>query len=110
MTSFVPTSDDRFSFGLWTVGWRGIDVFGGPVRAPLDPVEAVERLAELGAAAVTFHDDDLFAFGSTEAERQSQIDRLKGALAAGMAASAESAAQIDAVTIETARSSLCDFR
>ena len=30
MTSFVPTKNDRFSFGLWTVGWRGIDVFGGP--------------------------------------------------------------------------------
>ena len=27
------------------------------------------------------HDDDLFVFGSTDAERQNQIDRLKGALA-----------------------------
>src|SRR3546814_6740311 len=30
---------------------------------------------------LSFHDDDLFAFGSTDAERQAQIDRLKGALA-----------------------------
>jgi xylose isomerase len=78
MTSFVPTSDDRFSFGLWTVGWRGIDVFGGPVRAPLDPVEAVERLAELGAAAVTFHDDDLVPDDST---RRAMLDRFGTALA-----------------------------
>ena len=59
MTDYTPTKDDKFSFGLWTVGWQGVDVFGGAVRPPLDPVEAVHRLAELGAAAVTFHDDDL---------------------------------------------------
>uniref|UniRef100_UPI0034E98B3A TIM barrel protein n=1 Tax=Enterococcus faecium TaxID=1352 RepID=UPI0034E98B3A len=44
-------------------------------------VHAVEKLAELGASGLTFHDDDLFPFGSTDAERQHQIDRLKGALA-----------------------------
>ena len=55
----APTPADRFSFGLWTVGWQGVDVFGGAVRPPLDPVQAVHTLAELGAAAVTFHDDDL---------------------------------------------------
>ena len=76
-----PSRDDKFSFGLWTVGWPGADPFGGPTRAPLDVVHAVERLAEIGAYGVTFHDDDLFAFGSTEAQRQRQIDRLKQALA-----------------------------
>jgi xylose isomerase len=79
MSSYAPTRDDRFSFGLWTVGWRGIDVFGGPVRAPLDPVEAVERLAELGAAAVTLHDDDLVPDDST---RRATLDRFGTALAA----------------------------
>jgi xylose isomerase len=44
-------------------------------------VEGVEKLAELGAYGLTFHDDDLFAFGSTDAERQKQIERLKQALA-----------------------------
>ena len=44
-----PTPEDRFSFGLWTVGWQGVDPFGGAVRPPLDPVEAVHRLAEAGA-------------------------------------------------------------
>lgn len=76
-----PTRDDKFSFGLWTVGHNGSDPFGGPTRAPLDVVHAVERLAELGAYGLTFHDDDLFAFGSTDAERQTQVDLLKGALA-----------------------------
>ncbi len=77
-----PTKADKFSFGLWTVGWPGNDPFGGPTRAPLDVVHVVEKLAEIGAYGLTFHDDDLFAFGSTDAERQTQIDRLKGALAA----------------------------
>jgi xylose isomerase len=76
-----PTRDDKFSFGLWTIGYNGTDPFGGPTRPPLDVVEAVTRLAEIGAYGLTFHDDDLFAFGSNDAERQKQIDRLKQALA-----------------------------
>ena len=81
MTAPTPTRDDKFSFGLWTVGYNGTDPFGGPTRAALDVVHVVEKLAELGAYGLTFHDDDLFPFGSTDAERQKQIDRLKGALA-----------------------------
>ncbi|UOQ90009.1 xylose isomerase [Agromyces endophyticus] len=77
----APTRDDKFSFGLWTVGYNGTDPFGGPTRDALDVVHVVEKLAELGAYGLTFHDDDLFAFGSTDAERQTQIDRLKQALA-----------------------------
>ena len=77
----TPTREDKFSFGLWTVGYNGTDPFGGPTRNALDVVHVVEKLAELGAYGLTFHDDDLFAFGSTDAERQKQIDRLKGALA-----------------------------
>ena len=80
MPTPTPTKADKFSFGLWTIGYNGADPFGGPTRAPLDVVHAVEKLAELGAYGLTFHDDDLFAFGSTDAERQKQIDRLKGAL------------------------------
>ena len=59
-----PTKEDRFSFGLWTVGWTARDPFGDATRPVLDPVESVHRLAELGAYGVTFHDDDLVPFGS----------------------------------------------
>ncbi|MGI6879683.1 xylose isomerase [Microbacterium sp. gxy059] len=79
--SLTPTPADRFAFGLWTIGYSGADPFGGPTRPPLDVVHGVERLAELGASGLTFHDDDLFAFGSTDAERQKQIDRLTQAMA-----------------------------
>ncbi len=77
----TPTPQDRFSFGLWTVGYTGSDPFGGPTRPTLDVVHVVEKLAELGAYGLTFHDDDLFAFGAAESERREQIDRLKQALA-----------------------------
>ncbi|MFF5727142.1 xylose isomerase, partial [[Kitasatospora] papulosa] len=29
---FTPTPADRFTFGLWTVGWRGNDPFGDATR------------------------------------------------------------------------------
>jgi len=76
----TPTPADKFSFGLWTIGYNGADPFGGPTRAPMDIVHVVEKLKEVGAYGLTFHDDDLFAFGSSDADRQKQIDRLKGAL------------------------------
>ncbi|MEV8512434.1 xylose isomerase [Dactylosporangium sp. NPDC051484] len=80
MNDYQPSREDKFSFGLWTVGWQAQDVFGGPTRAPLDSVEAVHRLSDLGAAAVTFHDDDLFPFGSDDATRDKLIGRFKEAL------------------------------
>ncbi|MGI5467585.1 xylose isomerase [Streptomyces sp. CA-132043] len=78
--SYAPTPEDRFTFGLWTVGWTGTDPFGVATRPALDPVESVERLAELGAYGVTFHDDDLIPFGSADAERDAIVKRFRAAL------------------------------
>ncbi|KIE26930.1 xylose isomerase [Streptomyces sp. MUSC 125] len=78
--SYRPTPEDRFTFGLWTVGWQGRDPFGEATRRALDPVETVQRLAELGAYGVTFHDDDLVPFGSSAAERESRVKRFRQAL------------------------------
>ena len=75
-----PTRDDKFSFGLWTVGWQAQDQFGSPTRPPLDTVEAVNRLSDLGAYGLTFHDNDLFPFDATASERRNEINRLKGVL------------------------------
>ena len=80
-SSLTPTPQDRFTFGLWTVGWQARDPFGDATRPPLDPVESVHRLAELGAYGVTFHDDDLIPFGSSDADREKLIARFKEALA-----------------------------
>ncbi|MFI9024746.1 xylose isomerase [Streptomyces sp. NPDC053560] len=78
--SYTPTPEDRFTFGLWTVGWTGTDPFGVATRPALDPVESVERLSELGAYGVTFHDDDLIPFGSADAERDAIVKRFRAAL------------------------------
>src|ERR1700731_1616226 len=32
---YVPSREDHFSFGIWTVGWQGVDVFGSAVRPPM---------------------------------------------------------------------------
>ncbi len=56
---YAPTPDDRFSFGLWTVGHRGGDPFGLPTRPPIEPEAIVARLAEVGAWGVCLHDEDL---------------------------------------------------
>jgi xylose isomerase len=77
----APTPDDRFSFGLWTVGYPGRDPFGDPTRAPLDPVRALEELARIGAYGVNFHDDDVIPFGSDADERQRIIERFTQGLA-----------------------------
>lgn len=53
-----PTRDDRFSFGLWTVGWPARDPFGDATRPPLDPVET-DLLADRGS----FEDFDVAATG-----------------------------------------------
>ncbi len=76
----TPRPEDRFSFGLWTVGWQARDPFGDATRPAIDPVETVHRLAELGAWGVTFHDDDLVPAGSGEAVRQEHVKRFRAAL------------------------------
>ena len=75
-----PTPADKFTFGLWTVGWQARDPFGDATRGPLDPVRTVSELAQRGAYGVTFHDDDLIPFGSSISERSAHIARFKKAL------------------------------
>src|SRR6266513_1709193 len=77
---YAPTAEDRFTFGLWTVGNRGRDTFGHETRPALDPVDTVAKLAELGAYGVNFHDDDLVPPGSSAAEREQIVKRFRRAL------------------------------
>jgi xylose isomerase len=78
--TYTPQRDDRFTFGLWTVGNVGRDPFGDPVRQPVDPVESVHKLAELGAWGVNFHDNDLVPFGAPASERDRIVRDFKQAL------------------------------
>jgi xylose isomerase len=80
MPDFTPTPDDRFTFGLWTVGNPGRDPFGEAVRARLDPVAIVHKLAGLGAYGVNFHDNDLVPIDATPADRDRIVRDFRKAL------------------------------
>ena len=77
---YAPTPADRFSFGIWTVGWQGVDVFGSAVRPPMPAERAVRKLAEIGAYGVNFHDNDVFDFDATSQERDERISAFRKAL------------------------------
>jgi len=76
----TPAPEDRFTFGLWTVGNPGRDPFGEPVRGAISPVRIVERLAELGAYGVNLHDNDLVPFDASAAERDAIVAEFRRAL------------------------------
>ena len=81
-TQTNPKPTDKFSFGMWTIGWQARDPFGEATRPALDPLHAVDKLAELGAWGITFHDDDLVPFGTGASERDAIVARFKERLAA----------------------------
>lgn len=78
--SYQPKPDDKFTFGLWTVGNIGRDPFGEPVRTVRSPIQLVHLLAEVGAYGVNFHDNDLVPIDATPAERDQIIKEFKAAL------------------------------
>lgn len=79
-TFYEPTRDEKFTFGLWTVGNVGQDPFGEPVRSEKSPVELVHLLAEVGAYGVNFHDNDLVPIDATPSERDRIVSNFKKAL------------------------------
>jgi xylose isomerase len=79
--AYTPRREHQFTFGLWTVGNRGADTWGAPVRAPIPAPRIVHKLAELGAYGVNLHDDDLVPCDAKPAERDRIVREFKGALA-----------------------------
>ncbi len=77
---YTPRREDKFTFGLWTVGNIGRDPFGDPVRSVIDPVRSVHKLSELGAWGVNLHDNDLVPFDASAAERDRIVKDFKAAL------------------------------
>jgi xylose isomerase len=77
---FTARPEDRFSFGLWTVGNRGRDPFGEAVRPRIETVDMVRGLADLGVWGISFHDDDLMTFGAPESQRRAELDAFRRVL------------------------------
>ena len=75
--AFVPKPEDKFSFGLWTVGNRGRDPFGDSVRQSISPCQIVSMLAEVGAWGVNLHDNDLVPIDASAAERDTIVREFK---------------------------------
>ncbi len=79
--NYIPKPENKFTFGLWTVGNTGRDPFGGPVRDVKTPVELVHLLADVGAWGVNFHDNDLVPIDATPTDRDCIVRDFKAALA-----------------------------
>jgi xylose isomerase len=80
VADLAPRPQDKFTFGLWTVGHKGNDPFGVPTRPGVAPVDMVRKLAELGAYGVCFHDDDLLPPGTDDTERERIKEDFRAAL------------------------------
>ena len=80
MGDYTPKPEDKFTFGLWTVGNIGQDPFGAPVRTKPSPVDLVHLLAQVGAYGVNFHDNDLIPIDATSSERDQIVREFKKAL------------------------------
>jgi xylose isomerase len=81
MSDYTPKPENKFTFGLWTVGNRGADPFGYAVREGKSPAELVRLLGEVGAWGVNFHDNDLIPIDATPSERDGILKDFKKALA-----------------------------
>ncbi|HIN79567.1 MAG TPA: xylose isomerase, partial [Planctomycetes bacterium] len=76
---YAPKPEDRFTFGLWTVGNPGRDPFGPAVRPTQDPCDLVRMLGKIGAWGVNLHDNDLIPFDASAAERDTIVGNFKAA-------------------------------
>jgi xylose isomerase len=78
---YTPKPEDKFTFGLWTVGNRGRDPFGDATRPTVSPVTIVHELSKLGAYGVNLHDNDLLPIDVTPSDRDRIVSEFKKALA-----------------------------
>jgi xylose isomerase len=81
MTDYSPKPEHKFTFGLWTVGNRGVDPFGSATREHKSPAELVYLLGEVGAYGVNFHDNDLIPIDATPVEAEAIKKDFRKALA-----------------------------
>ncbi|MEM7128959.1 MAG: xylose isomerase [Chloroflexota bacterium] len=80
MSNYQPKPEHKFTFGLWTVGNVGRDPFGDAVRDPINPLDSVAMLGEIGAWGVNLHDNDLVPIDATPAERDRIVADFKKAM------------------------------
>lgn len=80
MDPFQPKPEDRFTFGLWTVGNIGRDPFGDAVRPKTSAPDLVRMLADCGAHGVNLHDNDLIPMNADLAQKERILADFRAAL------------------------------
>src|SRR5258706_16169343 len=81
MSDYTTKPENKFTFGLWTVGNIGRHPFGGPLREGKSPADLVRLLGEVGAYGVNFHANDLIPIDATTSERDAILKDFKQWLA-----------------------------
>ena len=84
---FTANPEQKFTFGLWTIGNVGRDPISEPVRVKLTPVEIVYKLAEAGVYGVNLHDHDLIPIGAAQGKRgwaYEHLDQITAELLLGV--------------------------
>jgi xylose isomerase len=76
-SSFAPTKDDKFAFGVWCLQNRGRDPFGDQTRAELPALQCIKGLAERQCYGFEFHDNDIIPFGASAAQRDQIVRDIK---------------------------------
>ena len=80
MAKYAP-KNEKFTFGLWTVGNIGRDPFGGPVREQLSPPQLADLLGDVGGVhGISFHDNDLVPIDASPAKKKQIVSDFKKAL------------------------------
>ena len=81
MAKKAAAAQEKFTFGLWTVGNIGRDPFGGPVREQLSPPQLVDLLGEVGGVyGVNLHDNDLVPIDASPAKKKQIVADFQKAL------------------------------
>src|SRR5436853_7262798 len=80
--NYAPTNEDKFAFGIWCLQNRGRDPFGDQTRPELPALECIRGLAKRNYYGFEFHDNDVFPYAASGAQRDQILSDLKKAMAA----------------------------
>ena len=79
-STFAPTKEDKFAFGIWCLQNRGRDPFGDQTRPEINALDCIRGLAQRHCYGFEFHDNDIIPFGASASQRDQILKDVKKAL------------------------------
>jgi xylose isomerase len=79
-STFAPTKEDKFAFGIWCLQNRGRDPFGDQTRPEISALDCIRGLAQRNCFGFEFHDNDIIPFGASSSQRDQILKDVKKAL------------------------------